>query len=619
MAIKPNELFIGKITDPDAAYPLGSARNVTTPGDGTGTPLVADLLNDIFGFQQSLLSAAGLTANGNPDSVNNSQYKDAILALTLGKLLENTGAGIVGTTSGKNIQEELNILIAKGALFYDTLAGALSDVNLLEGNTLIIKDRASAVFDAVLASGVTTNIFNTVVCTGASTLALDLRIGDQTTVEEWGVVAGVNSGPATNAAADYCRANGATLTSKSGASYTTDESINFRNLKSLAYKSQIVGTADFITVVLGGDSTDTSQYYNQYVHKANRGGASPAVRLIGANKCTIRVDEASIFEIYADTDSSTLGADEYTAYNRIFVQSCTTFQINSNPSSNGSIVQWVNENQIYLQFCVNFKCFDNGYQHNGNQFFGGNFEGGSSKIEWNTGIGNTMNGVRGEDSLAISFGANSANNVILTDWFGSENNPAAGASVTSLGLNNCVKNQNDLSNDRVMIMSCNGSTLTDDGTSKSNLLGMNYGLTKDAVNNTITAVSNQVIYTSPFIEINTKDQYFGVEVVPKLSGGITMKIEGWDSSMNSISSTGLDVFFEGATNESAGFGENSTTITNEAAQRRIHITNSSAKYIRLTVRASSLGCSFRRFTVEAVTANKNGKKELQASAMIFDI
>lgn len=104
MAIIPETLYAGKINPADPAYPYGSARNISVPGDGTGTPWDAANLNDRYGFHQALLSAASVVPNGNPDSVTVSQYLESIRKLT-GKLtdgkkyqflaaaIKNTGGG----------------------------------------------------------------------------------------------------------------------------------------------------------------------------------------------------------------------------------------------------------------------------------------------------------------------------------------------------------------------------------------------------------------------------------------------------------------------------------------------------------------------------------------------
>lgn len=78
MAIKPSDEYPGKTVAPSAEYPQGAAQNITTPGDGTGTPLLASWVNDLWGFLQSLLNANAATPSGNPDEVGDSQYFDAL-------------------------------------------------------------------------------------------------------------------------------------------------------------------------------------------------------------------------------------------------------------------------------------------------------------------------------------------------------------------------------------------------------------------------------------------------------------------------------------------------------------------------------------------------------------
>jgi hypothetical protein len=79
MAISPVSSYPAQVntTDP-TGYPYGRARNVSAIGDGTGTPLEEQWVSDLFGFQQALLSAAGLTPSGSPDKVGASQYLDAL-------------------------------------------------------------------------------------------------------------------------------------------------------------------------------------------------------------------------------------------------------------------------------------------------------------------------------------------------------------------------------------------------------------------------------------------------------------------------------------------------------------------------------------------------------------
>jgi len=81
MAIEPQTAYPTQIETGDPGYPLGKAKNVTVQGDGTGTPLERDWVNDIWGFLQAMLDSAGITATGTPDEVGASQYLDALDAL----------------------------------------------------------------------------------------------------------------------------------------------------------------------------------------------------------------------------------------------------------------------------------------------------------------------------------------------------------------------------------------------------------------------------------------------------------------------------------------------------------------------------------------------------------
>jgi len=81
VALVPTNKYAGQITTGDAGWPLGKAKNITVAGDGTGTPLEADWVNDIWGFQQALMLESGITPNEAPDSANNSQYLGAIKAI----------------------------------------------------------------------------------------------------------------------------------------------------------------------------------------------------------------------------------------------------------------------------------------------------------------------------------------------------------------------------------------------------------------------------------------------------------------------------------------------------------------------------------------------------------
>jgi len=79
MALDPSDTYGAQVDTSDpTGYPLGKARNITVPGDGTGTPLEKAWVNDIWGLQQALLDEAGITPSGTPDKVGASQYVEAL-------------------------------------------------------------------------------------------------------------------------------------------------------------------------------------------------------------------------------------------------------------------------------------------------------------------------------------------------------------------------------------------------------------------------------------------------------------------------------------------------------------------------------------------------------------
>ena len=92
MAISISEQYPGKTAGNTTAYPFGEARNVTTPGDSTGTPWERAIVNDDQGFKQALLAAAGITPSGTPDTALESQYLQALRGLFTGSISANLSA-----------------------------------------------------------------------------------------------------------------------------------------------------------------------------------------------------------------------------------------------------------------------------------------------------------------------------------------------------------------------------------------------------------------------------------------------------------------------------------------------------------------------------------------------
>lgn len=83
MAINLDDRYPNRANPKSIDYPQGSFKNRTAPNSNDGTYLEEDWANDWAAFFQSMISQAGLTANGDVDKVGSSQYYAAMRALTL--------------------------------------------------------------------------------------------------------------------------------------------------------------------------------------------------------------------------------------------------------------------------------------------------------------------------------------------------------------------------------------------------------------------------------------------------------------------------------------------------------------------------------------------------------
>lgn len=74
----PQDTYPAQTIDSDPDYPFGKARNVTVLGDGSGTPLEAAWVNDLWGFMQAAVDYASITPSGVPDKVGASDVLEAV-------------------------------------------------------------------------------------------------------------------------------------------------------------------------------------------------------------------------------------------------------------------------------------------------------------------------------------------------------------------------------------------------------------------------------------------------------------------------------------------------------------------------------------------------------------
>ena len=127
MAIIPANSFPGKTNPADSEYPQGKARNVTVASDGTGTPWDELIVNDWFGFFQSLLNDANITPNGLPDKVGASDYLNSLIEI-IKQTLVGSNPAILNTLDVSTINNvNIDLIVTNANTSYNKFKINLSE------------------------------------------------------------------------------------------------------------------------------------------------------------------------------------------------------------------------------------------------------------------------------------------------------------------------------------------------------------------------------------------------------------------------------------------------------------------------------------------------------------
>jgi hypothetical protein len=110
MALNLGTEYPSNTTPADANYPYASAKNESVVGAKDGFPGEKAWFNDFLGFFQGLLTRAGITPSGNPDTVLASDYHDALDGI------------IAASVASKNAVVDGGMLVGAGAIA--TLTGS---------------------------------------------------------------------------------------------------------------------------------------------------------------------------------------------------------------------------------------------------------------------------------------------------------------------------------------------------------------------------------------------------------------------------------------------------------------------------------------------------------------
>lgn len=227
MALKLNERYPGRFDNPSAEYPQGSFKNRTTPDAKDGSYLEKDWANDKEGFFQSLLSQAGIAANGAVDAVGASQYFSALTAIieslsltppdasttvkgivALATSTETqagtdaakavTPAGLASVLSGKqNADATLTALaaltVAANKLIYATGADTFATTDLSAFARTLLDDADAAEARATLGAVSSTDVDAKFTGTNVSLAANGYQRLPSGLIIQWGIITGVTT------------------------------------------------------------------------------------------------------------------------------------------------------------------------------------------------------------------------------------------------------------------------------------------------------------------------------------------------------------------------------------------------------------------------------------------
>lgn len=137
--------YPGFVNPPDSAYPYSSPKNATTDTSEDGTPVEEKWVGDVWGFFQSAVSQAGVTPNGQTESVANPQILSAIQKSTLAKaVVENMLKG----DQNFNIPGDQGVLLPSSTPKNYASGVRFTKTRFSSGSGLVNATYSGGVFDA---------------------------------------------------------------------------------------------------------------------------------------------------------------------------------------------------------------------------------------------------------------------------------------------------------------------------------------------------------------------------------------------------------------------------------------------------------------------------------------
>jgi len=404
---------------------------------------------------------------------------------------------------------------------------------------------------------------------------------------------------AIQAAIVYCLANGVSLTAEG--SYKITSTINFRYINvDFSYASINVAHAG-IGIIIGGNASNPNnpnQQFNSVTRSVGTDSTTtPTIRAIGVKGQNIYIGRAPYFQVYADTEAAVYNTDYSSAYSNFYLKYVDTLELTNNATTTGSSVQWINENQFYLNRITTL-LVNGTYNHNHNNFWNGSFEN-SAVITFDVGASNFVYNTRFENGATVTFQSAAIDCVVINSWSSSNHRyPTFGITVVNNGKMCSVISAFDVYYPRISYVGFSYESLKQ--------VGANYnvqGVSNVVINPTnLSLTANQLLYTSTFIPVSGAEQtVFNISIANN-TNGIRITVDGYDSAKTLITPAANQVLYDGIAGRQ--FQQVDAAVNNSAG-RRFYVTDSTCAFIKIKVSAGTAAVTFDTFnlTVQAINSS----------------
>lgn len=274
---------------------------------------------------------------------------------------------------------------------------------------------------------------------------------------------------ALQAASDACKTSGKRLVGQGN--FKILSGVNFRQVN-VDFTAATIDVAHAgIGITIGGNASNTNNPRQDFGTVTRSVGTdsttTPTIRAIGVKGQHIEVQRTGYFQVYADThevgNTAERNTDYSSAYSTLTLKFINTLELTNNPANSGGAansdpggnIQWINENQFFLNRCSNI-LINGTYYHNHNSFYCGTLEG--AAVVNIDGRDNWLFGMRFESGpTTITFGPQSERNMIECSWRSSgwptsvASTSLPNATVTDNGLYNLVYSKFEELQHRVVV------------------------------------------------------------------------------------------------------------------------------------------------------------------------